>query len=50
MMRRCGPALMVLVSGLLFGPGGDGEDAAQAERLARVREIEHAAGPRAVAG
>jgi hypothetical protein len=50
MMRRCGSALMVLASGLLVGPGRAGEDAAQAERLARVREIHGAAGPWAVAG
>lgn len=50
MMRRCGLALMVLVSGVLVRSGRAGDDAVVAERLARVREIHGAAGPWAVAG
>jgi formylmethanofuran dehydrogenase subunit E len=50
MMRRCGLAFMVLASGLLADTGRAGDDAAVAERLARVREIHGAAGPWAVAG
>jgi formylmethanofuran dehydrogenase subunit E len=50
MMRRCGWVMMVLTSGLLAGSGRAGDDAAVAERLARVREIHGAAGPWAVSG
>jgi formylmethanofuran dehydrogenase subunit E len=50
MKQRCGVAMMVLASGVLAGSGRAGDDAAVAERLARVREIHGAAGPWAVAG
>jgi formylmethanofuran dehydrogenase subunit E len=50
MMRRCSVALMVLTCGVLAGSVRAGDDAAVAERLARVREIHGAAGPWAVAG
>ena len=45
MMRRCGLAFMALAASLLAGGGRAGDDAAVAERLARVREIPGAAGP-----
>jgi formylmethanofuran dehydrogenase subunit E len=50
MIRRCSLILIVMASGPLSGTGRAGDDAAVAERMARVREIHGAAGPWAVAG
>ncbi len=50
MIRRWSLMLIVMASGSLSGTGRAGDDAAVAERMARVREIHGAAGPWAVAG